>query len=101
MKILFRYTTSTLVLNITLTKEQKKNHDSWSVYHLDLCRDCCKFQIIFIDISVTMGQRKVIIIYMNSYRLTLYISSVVYMLALRGPILKLYLIRYATKNLNS
>ena len=48
---------------------------------------------IFIDISVTMGQRKVITIYsyMNSYRLTLYISSVVYMLASRGPILKLYL----------
>ena len=45
---------------------------------------------IFIDISVTMGQRKVITICMDSYRLTLYISSVVYMLASRGPILKLY-----------
>ena len=45
---------------------------------------------VFIYISVTMGQRKVIIIYMNSYQLTLYISSVVYMLASRGPILKLY-----------
>ena len=45
---------------------------------------------IFIDISVTMGQRKVITICMDSYRLTLYISSVVYMLASRSPILKLY-----------
>ena len=45
---------------------------------------------IFIDISVTMGQRKVITICMDSYRLTLFISSVVYMLASRGPILKLY-----------
>ena len=45
---------------------------------------------IFIDISVTMSQRKVITICMDSYRLTLYISSVVYILASRGPILKFY-----------
>ena len=37
-----------------------------------------------------MGQRKVITICMDSYWLTLYIGSVVYMLASRGPILKLY-----------
>ena len=46
---------------------QENIHDIWNVYHLDLCTDCCKCQNIFIDISVTMGQHKVITICMDSY----------------------------------